>query len=248
MQEQLARTARLVAMGTLVAGVAHEVNNPLAAVTSSAGLSREVVAEIEVGLRDDAGTDRERLRRRAGDVLEMLGDAMSSAARIARIVKDLALLGRTGTRQRTVALADVVRQGLGLLPPDVAARATIRTEISEAAPVRASEGQLEQVVVNLVTTAALAIPDGRVGEVVIRVRPGTAGTVRLEVVDDGEGIDPGIRDRIFEPFFTTRPLGKGTGLGLSICHAIVTDHGGTISATSEVGRGSVFTVELPAAV
>ncbi|HET8732269.1 MAG TPA: HAMP domain-containing sensor histidine kinase, partial [Anaeromyxobacteraceae bacterium] len=164
-----------------------------------------------------------------------------------RIVKDLALLARTGTKRQTLALADVVRNGLTMLPLAVAARATIRVEISETAPVRASEGQLEQMIVNLVTNAALAIPDERVGEIRIRVQPGPEGTVRMEVSDDGEGIDAGIRERIFEPFFTTRALGKGTGLGLSICHAIVTDHGGTISVASEVGKGSTFTVELPTA-
>jgi two-component system, NtrC family, sensor kinase len=95
-------------------------------------------------------------------------------------------------------------------------------------------------ILNLVTNAAVAIPGERVGEIVVRVRPGNLGAVRLEVSDDGQGIDAGIRDRIFEPFFTTRAPGKGTGLGLSICHAIVTDLGGQISMASEVGEGSTF--------
>jgi signal transduction histidine kinase len=102
-------------------------------------------------------------------------------------------------------------------------------------------------VVNLVTNASLAIPQGQPGEIAIRVGPGTGGRVRLEVADNGQGIAPEILTRIFEPYFTTRDAGKGTGLGLAISHAIVTSHGGTLTVESEVGRGSKFRVELPAA-
>jgi len=110
----------------------------------------------------------------------------------------------------------------------------------------ASAGQLEQVVVNLVTNAANAIPEGRRGEITIRTGPGTEGMVRLEVSDNGPGIPPELREKIFEPFFTTRTEGTGTGLGLSICHVIVKAHGGKLTVESEVGKGSTFRVELPA--
>ena len=111
----------------------------------------------------------------------------------------------------------------------------------------ASPGQIEQVVVNLVTNAANATPEGMRGTILIRAGVGDSGAARLEVVDHGKGMDPAVMARIFEPFFTTRDLGKGMGLGLSICHAIVTNHGGTLTATSEAGKGSTFRVELPAA-
>jgi len=110
----------------------------------------------------------------------------------------------------------------------------------------ASAGQLQQVVVNLVTNAALAIPEGRQGEIKVRIGPGKRGMARLEVVDNGKGIAPDVMERIFDPFFTTRAPGKGAGLGLAICHAIVTVHGGTLKATSVPGSGSTFRVELPA--
>jgi two-component system cell cycle sensor histidine kinase/response regulator CckA len=102
-------------------------------------------------------------------------------------------------------------------------------------------------VVNLVTNAAKATPEGTRGAIVIRVGPGEPGMARLEVIDHGHGIDPAVLPRIFEPFFTTSDVGQGTGLGLSICHAIVVGHGGTLTVTSEVGKGSTFRVELPAA-
>jgi signal transduction histidine kinase len=125
--------------------------------------------------------------------------------------------------------------------------ATLQVECAEVPDVVASAGQLEQVVVNLVTNASLAIPQGRPGEIAIRVGPGTGGRVRLEVADNGEGIASEILARIFEPYFTTRDAGKGTGLGLAISHAIVASHGGMLTVESEVGRGATFRVELPAA-
>ena len=94
---------------------------------------------------------------------------------------------------------------------------------------------------------AKATPDGKRGAIVVRIGPGEPGMARLEVVDHGKGIEPGVMARIFDPFFTTREVGMGSGLGLSICHTIVTNHGGTLTATSEAGKGSTFRVELPAA-
>jgi signal transduction histidine kinase len=108
---------------------------------------------------------------------------------------------------------------------------------------------MEQVVLNLVTNAARATPEGRRNTVILRIGPGAPGMARLEVVDHGTGIEPAILDRIFEPFFTTRRVGadKGTGLGLAICQAIVASHEGTLAVESQVGKGSTFRLELPAA-
>ncbi|HQR28786.1 MAG TPA: ATP-binding protein, partial [Anaeromyxobacteraceae bacterium] len=117
------------------------------------------------------------------------------------------------------------------------------------ADVVASPGQIAQIVVNLVSNAAKATRKDVRGEIVIRIGPGTPGTSRLEVVDNGTGIEASIRERIFEPFFTTRPTGeeRGAGLGLAISHAIATFHGGTITVESTVGAGSTFRLELPVA-
>ena len=111
----------------------------------------------------------------------------------------------------------------------------------------AEEGRLTQVFVNLLVNAAQALPAGRCEENTIRVSSGPApdGRVAVEIADNGMGIPEELRERIFEPFFTTKPVGEGTGLGLSVCQGIVAGLGGTISVSSEVGRGTVFRVDLP---
>jgi signal transduction histidine kinase len=247
MQAQLVRSARLAAMGTLVAGVAHEINNPLSALTANAGTAVEDLREFQRILRGTSDLNRERLASRSDDVLEMLVDITTSSERIARIVKDLAILGRPDQPRGRVSLADVVRGAEKWLPASVTGRASIRMEVAKVPDVIASESQIEQVLINLVTNAALSFPEGHRGEVVVRLFPGAPDKVRMEVEDDGPGIAPKLMERIFEPFFTTRPQGKGTGIGLSICSAIVTAHGGTLTVESEVGKGSIFRVELPAA-
>ena len=165
---------------------------------------------------------------------------------MAAIVKDLAVFGRPDPKRTRVALADVVHAGMRWLPPRVA-EATLVVEDRGAPEVIASSGQLEQVVVNLVTNAAHAIPEGRRGKVVIRVGASDRGGAVLEVEDDGVGIEPRILEHVFDPFFTTRPAGKGMGLGLAISHAIATAHGGSLTATSAPGQGSTFRLELPPA-
>ena len=125
--------------------------------------------------------------------------------------------------------------------------ATVHVDDLDAPDVQASAGQMEQVVVNLVTNAAFAVPEGLRGTIAIRIFTSAGGKAVLEVQDDGQGIDAITMERIFDPFFTTREVGHGMGLGLPICHAIVVAHGGTLTATSAPDKGSTFRVELPAA-
>ena len=247
LQARLEGSARLAALGTLVAGVAHEINNPLTALMASAGTALEEVRAFREGVREGPGLDRDRVLQHSDDILDILVDVGSSAERIARVVKDLAILGRPVQHKERVGLAEVVRNTLRLLPPAVAQRAEIRTDLVDVPDVMASASQMEQVLTNLVANAALAFPGERRGDILVRLGPGARGQVRLEVEDDGPGIPPELLERIFEPFFTTRPQGQGTGLGLSICNAIVGAHGGTLTVESVVGRGSTFRVELPAA-
>ena len=249
LQGQLALASRLAAMGTLVAGVAHEVNNPLAAVLADQGLASEVVQEVRTRLRTGEPLDREAEAKLLGEVVEELKDAEEGARRIEQIVKDLAKFARPNEEKMRVRVIDAVQQAMRWLPATVGRGATVSVEDGGAPDILASFGQIEQVVVNLVTNAAKASKPGAPGVVIIRASPGSPGMSRLDVIDKGVGIDAATRERIFDPFFTTRQAGegKGMGLGLSICHAIVTAHGGTIAATSEVGKGSTFRVELPVA-
>jgi PAS domain S-box-containing protein len=249
LQRQVSLSERLAAMGTLVAGVAHEINNPLAAVMAGHGLTREMLRELRWRFQERSLLDPDAEVRQLDDVRAALEDAWEGAERIAGIVKDLAAIARPDPKRAPVRLIDVARQAIRWIGPFLEERVTVELQDLGAPDVLASSGQLEQVVVNLLTNAARATARGTPGNVLVRLLPGGSGKACLEVVDHGVGIDPAILDRVFEPFFGTRPVGedRGAGLGLAICHAIVTAHGGTITVTSAPGEGSTFRVELPAA-
>jgi len=249
MQSQLAVASRLAAVGTLVAGVAHEINNPLAAELADQGLALEIVQDASRRLRGSDPVDRESEARALDSAAEALLEAQEGGQRIARVVRNLTAFGRPDPDRSRVRLIDVVADAMRWLPATVSKVARLQVEDGGAPDVMASAGQLGQVLVNLVTNAAHAIPASRRGLIVIRTSLAADGRARLEVKDDGAGIAPEILDRIFEPFFTThRPgSGKGMGLGLAISHAIVTAHGGTLSVESTPGLGTTFRVELPPA-
>ncbi len=246
-REQLTVASRLASIGTLVAGVAHEVNNPLGGAIASHGFSTEEVARIRDQLRSGEPLDREAAARRLDEVLDALDDAASGEQRVATIVKDLTLLGRSGVRKDRVVLAQMVKGAMRWIPSSLLNRAAIQVQGGEAPDVAGSPGQLEQVVANLIVNAIHATPEGRSALVRVRLGEGAPGFSRLEVADDGVGMTPEVMARMFDPFFTTRGVGQGMGLGLAICHAIVTAHGGTISATSQPGKGTTIQVDLPQA-
>lgn len=247
LRTQLAVSSRMASMGTLVAGVAHEVNNPLAGTLGSLATALQDLRAAADRLREGAPVERELLTQTLDGVIEVLLDSQVGGNRIARIVKDLTVFGRPNPMRTRVRLGDVVTSSMRWIPAAVARNATVHVDDLGAPDVHASAGQLEQVVLNLVTNAALAFPEGRRGEVTIRIFTSGAGRAVLEVKDDGKGIDPAIMERIFDPFFTTREVGQGMGLGLPICHAIVAAHDGTLTAESVPGHGSTFRVELPPA-
>jgi PAS domain S-box-containing protein len=249
LQTQLAHASRLAAMGTLVAGVAHEINNPLSAQLSGQGIALELARDARLRRQQGTRLPVEKEIHLLDGVIEALEDAQEGGQRVARIVKEMAAFGSPDPRRVRVRISDIVADAMRWIPASVAMLATIHVETRDAPDVMASASQMEQVVVNLVTNAAKATPAGKHGEVTIRTSTGSRGMALLKVADHGTGIDPAILGRIFEPFFTTRQVGegKGTGLGLAVCHAIVTSHGGTLTVESEVGKGSTFRVELPAA-
>jgi len=233
-------------MGTLVAGVAHEINNPLAGVLSADGFALEEVQELRDRLRSGQPLDPVGAVRDLDEVVEALQDVQVAGKRIAQIVRDLTLLGRAGVGSTRLCLRDVVEQARKWLPSSLPV-IHVEVEVRDAPDVTGSAGQLAQVLLNLMTNAIRAIPEGVKGVIRIDVGKGDGGTGRIDVTDNGVGMSPELMTRIFDPFFTTRSTGQGMGLGLAICHAIVTAHGGTITVTSAVGKGSTFRVELPGA-
>ncbi len=141
----------------------------------------------------------------------------------------------------------MIEESITWLPKSPTRAVSLDVNVGSDPEVEGSAAQLAQVLMQILANAFQAIPASRDGHVDVKVQPGGPGMVRVEVSDDGVGIPAADIARLFDPVFTTRPVGQGMGLGLPVCHAIVTAHGGTISATSEVGKGSTFTVELPEA-
>ena len=248
LQEQLSVKSRLAALGTLVTGIAHEINNPLAAELADQGHALEIVRDLRERLRERSAHGSAEVGALDG-VVEALEDAQEAGQRIAQIVKDLTAFGKPGTNRRRTRLSDVLERAMRWVPASVARTASIEVEDRGAPDILVVPGQIEQVVVNLLTNAARATPEGRRDGVIVRIGPGEGGVARLEVTDHGCGMDPATKARIFDPFFTTRPAGdgRGTGLGLAICHAIATSHGATLTVESAVGKGSTFRLDLPAA-
>jgi PAS domain S-box-containing protein len=249
MRQQLALASRMAAMGTLVAGIAHEINNPLVAALSGQGLALGVARETRVRLQEGAPADPKAEILELDDVIEGLEDAQEGASRIARIVKELAAFAQPDPRRSPASIQEVVDSAMRWLPASIEGAAAISVEHQRAPEILASVGELEQVVVHLVTNAAKATPPGRKGTITLRTGTADSGGAFLEVVDRGVGIAPAILQRIFEPFFTTRPVGegRGPGLGLAVSHAIVASHAGALTVKSTPGEGTTFRLELPAA-
>jgi PAS domain S-box-containing protein len=233
LQVQLAQSERLASVGLLAAGVAHEINNPLA----YALLNLERVLEDLGASPATPEVVRGRVR-----------DAIDGARRVQRIVRDLRTFARgVSDEVSLVDIGAVTRDALHLVINELRFRARVVTDLGAVPPVRANADRLVQVFVNLLLNAAHAIPEGRADAHEVRVTArAEGGFVRAEVTDTGTGIAPEHLSRLFDPFFTTRPPGMGTGLGLAICHSIVASFGGRLEVKSQLGSGSAFTVILPA--
>ncbi|HEX4334437.1 MAG TPA: ATP-binding protein [Polyangiaceae bacterium] len=235
-QAQLVRADRLSSVGTLAAGVAHEINNPLA----------YLMLNLQYLMRELPRFDGDESRLEG--LLERLAEAEHGARRVSTIVGDLRTLARPEeTNREPVSVPKALSAALKVAGVELRRRARV-VEVYENVPhVDASPTRLEQVFVNLLVNAGHAIKEGRPDDNEIRVTAfGEGGNVVVEVRDSGAGIPPEILGRVFDPFFTTKPRGLGTGLGLPISRGIVKSLGGEITVTSVVGRGTTFRIALPA--
>jgi CheY-like chemotaxis protein/two-component sensor histidine kinase len=234
-------------VGTLAAGVAHEINNPLAYVLGNVQSSLRDLPEILAALRSKKPDNVEEVERIMEDMKEALKEAEQGAHRVRDIVRDLKTFSRNdGDERVAVDLSKVMELVCHMSWNEVRHRAKLVKDYAELPWVLGSESQLSQVFLNLLINAAQAIPEGHAEENEIRLGARVeGGRVTIDVKDTGQGIPPELRDRIFDPFFTTKPVGEGTGLGLSIVHNIVTAAGGTIEVDSKVGQGTSFRVTLP---
>jgi PAS domain S-box-containing protein len=238
-QAQLMQADRLASVGMLAAGVAHEINNPLAYVCAALDFLGEHERDFVAASSAPAAV-----------VAQALADARDGAERVRHVVRDLKTFSAAREEHRTrVSLRAVVESAIHMAANELRYRARLEREYAASPEVLADEARLGQVALNLLINAAQAIPEGRAAENEVRVavRTDELGRAVLEVSDTGTGIPPEIADRIFDPFFTTKPRGVGTGLGLSICRAIVVALGGEIVAERRAPRGTTMRVALPAA-
>jgi signal transduction histidine kinase len=254
-QRQLVQTEKQASLGQLVAGIAHEINNPIQFIYGNMAILSEAFADV-LPLLDAESAARPDLRIARLDypffrkqVPILLSDMANGAARIGAIVRDLKTFARRdeGVLDESVDLNEAVQASLRLLH-DVVRSLRVEEDLDPNLPkLRGNLTQLEQVVVNTVQNAAEAVGRGTPGGLIrVRTRAEQGGRrVRLSVQDNGGGIPPEVRDRIFDPFFTTKARTGGTGLGLAITFGIIQQHRGEIEVQTELGAGTEFHFVLP---
>ncbi len=233
-EAQLAHSARLVSLGRMAAGVAHEINNPLAAIGELAGLMEDLIDEDFLERAAHGTLFRENVRkiqqhvdRTRGITHRMLGFAR-----------------RMEPHQDTFNVNDVAVEALSFIEREASFRQVelVRELEAELPMIKSDRAQLQQVFLNLLNNALDAVPEG--GRIAVASRA-TPDALEVSIADNGSGIEREIQDRIFDPFFTTKAPGEGSGLGLSICHTIMKGLGGSLTFESAPGKGTVFRVRLP---
>jgi len=257
-QFQLIQSEKMASLGQLVAGIAHEIKNPLNFIYGNTEFLRRYVERLQelvslyeekAALDPESASYIEEFRAAINygflkeDLSTLIANFEEGAKRIHNIIGDLRTFSRMESEDfRTADLHESIDLALSLLQNEYRGRIEIEKHYGVLPPVECHPGRLNQVFMNLLLNACQAIPgEGRISIETAHVD----GLVQIDVADTGEGIDPAQLDRIFEPFFTTKPVGTGTGLGLSVSYAIIQQHKGTIAVQSEKGKGTRFTIRLP---
>ena len=246
-QAQLVQQEKMAALGRLVAGVAHEMNTPIGTVTSNAAILSRSLEKLRGILTDESCPEAVRANSSLTKVLKVLDDISRingmACERIIAIVGSLRNFARLDEADfKTADLHEGLDSTLTLVHHEMKRRAKVLKDYGDIPSILCHPNQINQVFMNLLLNASQAIEER--GEITIRTRL-EGDIVSVQISDTGVGIPPENLASIFDPGFTTKGVGVGTGLGLSICFKIVQDHGGTIEARSEVGKGSTFTVRLP---
>jgi PAS domain S-box-containing protein len=249
LQASVIQSDRVIALGTLAASVAHEINNPLTYMLGHGQLLRDALVEADQILSARGAPEDNRLRELVDRMSNLLEPIRSGTQRIGVITRELRTFSRPEAGATTIVdIRSVVKSVLQLVGKDLEARARLVVDLGETMPVRGQQAKLVQVVLNLVVNAMHAIPDGRAHDNEITVRTRNEGDeVLIEVSDSGPGVPAGERDRIFEPFVSTKEIGEGTGLGLFVCRNIARGVFGDVTVSDRPGGGAVFRVVLPAA-
>jgi signal transduction histidine kinase len=248
-QARLMLSDRLSSVGTLAAGISHEINNPLAYVLSNVSFAKDELSRLADEVATAPSANIESMRGKLSQVMDALVDANQGAERVQSIVRDLRSFSRAEEDRRgPVDVHRVLEVAITVARSEVRRRAQLVTEYQPDLPeIDANEGRLAQVFINVLLNAAHAIPEGNPRDEWVRIitREGDQRRVVVEITDTGVGMAADVRARAFDPFFTTKPIGVGTGLGLFVCHSIVSSIGGIIAVDSAPGRGSTFRIEFP---
>jgi hypothetical protein len=261
-QARLVHREKMASVGQLVAGVAHEINNPLNFIQGNIKFLNDhrealaaAVADYEAALSavsSERAAEAARLREEhdldfvVEDLASIVDACREGVERTSAIVANLQSFSRMdGGDARAADLRELIESTLSILASRLTGIEVVR-EYGDVPPVECLAGQVSQVLMNLIVNAADAIGESDSGgQITIRTLAPDADTVRFEIEDDGCGIPEDLRDRIFDPFFTTKEVGQGTGLGLAIAFGVVSRHGGRLQLESEPGRGARFRVDLP---
>lgn len=254
MRQQLLISDRMASIGTLAAGVAHEINNPLTAVIAGVELALQDFGEVSDKLQAFATAQSSNSPSPTSEVLpkvtrahENLVDVREAAERVRLIVRDLRSFSRADDQTTgPVNIERTIDASIRMVQHELNHRTRLIKKYSDVPSVLGNEARLGQVFLNLIVNAAQSMPttDVERNELEVTTKLDNERIV-VEIRDNGSGIPPHILPRIFDPFFTTKPVGKGTGLGLAICYRIVTELGGDIHVESIVGRGTTFRTQLP---
>ena len=248
-EQQLVQADKLASIGLLAAGVAHEINNPIAYVSSNFAKLEQYIAVLMPDTHQQSSLNQvpspERLEMIRTDMPDLLSEINEGITRIRKIVRSLQDFARTEQADdwQHVSLQPGIDATLHMVSNELKYKAEIVSEFAELPEIDCLPSQINQVLLNLLINAAHAMGEER-GTITLRTGF-DAREVWLQVSDTGCGIEPKLLALIFDPFFTTKPIGQGTGLGLSISYGIVQAHQGTLSVASVLGAGTTFTLRLP---
>ncbi len=264
LHQQLLQSEKMASIGQLAAGMAHEINNPIAFVTSNLGILQDytgrllvmldVYAQLEAAAVEhpellqkvQEARDKLELEYLREDLASLLAESLDGVQRVRRIVQDLKDFSHAGDVARQWAdLHPGIDSTLNIVWNEIKHKAKVIKDYGKLPEVECVPAQINQVFMNLLVNASHAIESN--GTITIRTRH-EGPWVMVEIADTGCGIAPDVLNRIFEPFFTTKPIGKGTGLGLSLSYGIIAQHGGRIDVQSEAGNGTAFRVWLPVTI
>ncbi|MFY8297916.1 sensor histidine kinase [Pseudoalteromonas sp. SS15] len=251
---QLVENEKLASIGQLAAGVAHEINNPIGYVMSNLETLEDYISDMKAFIEHANKLQNEMPQLKVyseqydidfilSDLPELLNSSHSGLKRVKTIVKDLRAFSHDMPNHiEEIVLKDLIEQATNLVRPSLPSNVSIHLNLNTEQTLNGSATKLAQVLVNLMLNAADAIT--KQGTINVSLLSENS-IIKILIEDDGCGMDDETQNNIFNPFFTTKPVGKGTGLGLHICLTIIKSHGGDISVSSEIDKGTCFTISLP---